>query len=58
VWQISLNRLEAMTAAELNQRIQRGQKTWTARRMLRRMLEHGWEHLLEISRRVEVNLAR
>lgn len=56
VWQISLNRLEAITPAELNQRIQRGGKTWTVRRMLRRMLEHCWEHLLEISRRAEANL--
>jgi hypothetical protein len=27
--------------------------TWTAHRALRRMLEHGWEHLQEISHRLE-----
>jgi lipopolysaccharide biosynthesis protein len=30
-----------------------GQVTWTARRALRRMLEHEWEHLLELSKRLD-----
>ena len=52
LWQISDARLEAMTEAERTQQVQHGQKTWTARRALRRMLEHHWEHLLEIARRL------
>ena len=52
LWQIIRVRLVAMTEAERTQTIQRGQVTWTARRMLRRMLEHEWEHLLEIAERL------
>jgi hypothetical protein len=51
-WDTTQARLEAMTAAERAQTVQRGQVTWTARRMLRRMLEHEWEHLLEIAERL------
>ena len=40
-----------MTETELGQAVKHGQVTWTARRGLRRMLEHSWEHLQEISRR-------
>jgi predicted RNase H-like HicB family nuclease len=50
-WDITRTRLEGMTGAERTQTVQRGQVTWTARRMLRRMLEHEWEHLLEIAAR-------
>ena len=31
---------------------QRGQKRWTARRGFRRLLEHPWEHLRELQRRL------
>ncbi len=51
-WHITRRRLEAMTEAERMQTTQRGQVTWTARRMMRRMLEHEWEHLLEIAERL------
>ena len=34
--------------------VSRGPVTWTARRVLRRMLEHDWEHLQELAQRVEV----
>ncbi len=46
-------RLEALTEAERSRAVPHGQLTWTARRALRRMLEHAWEHLSEISRRLE-----
>jgi len=46
-------RLEALTEAERSRSVPHGQLTWTARRALRRMLEHAWEHLSEISRRLE-----
>ena len=51
-WSITLVRLQTMTEAERTQMTQRGQVTWTARRMLRRMLEHEWEHLREIADRL------
>ncbi len=46
-------RLEAMTAEELTRVTEReGKPPRTARRMLRRMLEHEWEHLLELQARL------
>ena len=52
VWQISGARLAALTGAERAQQVPHGQVTWTASRALRRMLEHAWEHLVEIGERV------
>jgi len=45
-------RLAALSEAERAQSVPHGQVTWTARRALRRSLEHTWEHLEEISRRL------
>jgi uncharacterized damage-inducible protein DinB/predicted RNase H-like HicB family nuclease len=53
LWQISGARLEALTEAERTQEVPHGQVTWTARRALRRMLEHDWEHFGELTRRLE-----
>jgi predicted RNase H-like HicB family nuclease len=47
-------RLRAMTAAERDEVIMRGQSPWTARSAVRRMLEHGWEHYVEIAERLGV----
>jgi predicted RNase H-like HicB family nuclease/uncharacterized damage-inducible protein DinB len=52
VWQIAAARLQTMSETERTQRVAHGQVTWTARRALRRMLEHEWEHLLELSVRL------
>ena len=52
LWQISSARLESLTAAERRQSVKHGQVTWTARRAFRRLLEHDWEHLLELSERL------
>ncbi len=52
LWQISRLRLEALTDSERLQTVPHGQVTWTSRRCLRRMLEHAWEHLLEINERL------
>jgi hypothetical protein len=41
-----------MTDAEREQSLQRGQVTWTAKRAFRRLLEHPWEHLMEIADRL------
>jgi len=53
VWDITNARLESLTDEERKQLIPHGQVTWSARRCMRRMLEHGWEHLLEISVRLK-----
>jgi uncharacterized damage-inducible protein DinB/predicted RNase H-like HicB family nuclease len=52
LWQVSASRLEAITEAERQQTVQRGQVTWTVRRAFRRLLEHEWEHLVEIAERL------
>jgi predicted RNase H-like HicB family nuclease/uncharacterized damage-inducible protein DinB len=54
LWQLSAARLEAMTEAERTLPVPHGQVTWTARRGLRRMLEHTREHVLEINQRLPV----
>lgn len=54
LWQISTARLEVLTPAERKQLVKHGQVSWTARRALRRLLEHDWEHLLELSTRLNV----
>jgi hypothetical protein len=56
-WSITRARIESMTDAERRQMVRRGQVIWTARRMMRRMLEHEWEHLQEIATRLETSLA-
>jgi len=53
VWDITNARLESLTDDERKQLVPHGQVTWSARRCIRRMLEHGWEHLLEISERLK-----
>lgn len=47
-------RLEAITPEERKAQVQHGIKTWTARRMFRRMMEHQWEHLQEARVRLGV----
>lgn len=51
-WTISSARLAAMTDDEGTRQVQRGEKLWTARRGMRRTLEHEWEHFREIERRL------
>lgn len=53
LWEMMRVRLEAMTEGERTGTVQRGQVTWTARRALRRILEHPWEHLMEILERID-----
>ena len=52
VWRLIQARLEGLSEVERQQQVPHGQVTWTARRALRRMLEHGWEHRQEIARRL------
>ncbi|HTX92878.1 MAG TPA: DinB family protein [Anaerolineales bacterium] len=53
LWHLTRTRLEALSEAERRQSVPHGQVTWTARRALRRMLEHAWEHRMEISTRLK-----
>jgi hypothetical protein len=57
LWAIGTARLAAMTESERTQQVAHGQVTWTGRRGLRRMLEHQWEHLLELSHRLDAPVA-
>ena len=54
LFQASENRLESLSAEEMTRFVPHGQVTWSIRRMFRRMLEHAWEHLMEIEDRLEV----
>lgn len=47
------DRLGSMTADDLGRVVERdGRPRWTARRMFRRLLEHEWEHCLELRSRL------
>ena len=52
LWAVTHARLAAMDDDERTRTVQRGEKQWTARRGMRRMLEHQWEHLREVERRL------
>lgn len=52
VWRLNAERFATLTPRELSVRVPHGQVTWTARRALRRSLEHAWEHLREIEARL------
>lgn len=54
LWHLLDARLGEITPAIRKEQTQRGEKLWTARRGFRRMLEHPWEHLREIERRLEM----
>jgi predicted RNase H-like HicB family nuclease/uncharacterized damage-inducible protein DinB len=55
--EIVLARLTAMTEDELTRVVEReGKAPRTARRMLRRLLEHEWEHVLELRARLEASV--
>ena len=45
-------RLRAMSKEERAQVIMRGQTPWSARAAVRRMVEHAWEHYVEIAERL------
>ncbi len=45
-------RLATLTDDERSRAVQRGKTAQTARRMLRKMLEHEWEHVLELQARL------
>ena len=49
---LEVERLRTMQDVERSTVIMRGQSPWSARRALRSMLEHSWEHYVEISMRL------
>lgn len=51
LWAVDESRWRTLSAVELTQTFRHGQQTWTARRGLRRALEHDWEHLQELRER-------
>lgn len=55
VMSLSSERVAAATDEEMARQVNRGAKTWTVARTLRRMLEHTWEHLREIEERTGAN---
>ena len=52
LWETGVERLTALSEEERSKQVPHGQVTWTARRCLRRTLEHEWEHLREIAARL------
>jgi uncharacterized damage-inducible protein DinB/predicted RNase H-like HicB family nuclease len=50
---LEIERIRSLTAEERSQQIVHWKRIWTARKVLRRMLEHEWEHLVELSVRLE-----
>ena len=50
--EILVKRIRAMTEAERTRVVTRGKEQRTARRMMRRTLEHEWEHVLELQSRL------
>jgi len=58
LWQLLDSQLDRITPEVRSAEIQRGEKLWTARRSCRRALEHPWEHLREMQRRMDGEHAR
>ncbi len=47
-----IERLRALTPQEMSEPFSHWKNTWTARKVMRRMLEHQWEHLVELKERL------
>jgi predicted RNase H-like HicB family nuclease/uncharacterized damage-inducible protein DinB len=47
-----LGKLRSFSPQELSEVVTRGKQVLTVRRMVRRMLEHEWEHLMELKERL------
>lgn len=55
LFELEQARLGAMSKDERSEVILRGQSPWSARAAVRRMLEHAWEHHLEIAERLKAS---
>jgi predicted RNase H-like HicB family nuclease len=51
---LEVERLRTMTDEERSTVVMRGQSPWTVRYAVRQMLEHAWEHYIEIAERLGV----
>ncbi|HJW83345.1 MAG TPA: hypothetical protein VJ754_03475 [Anaerolineae bacterium] len=49
---IEIERIWSLTPEERTRAVEHWKQTWTARKVIRRMLEHEWEHLVELSERL------
>ncbi len=49
---LEIERIRSLTEEERSQQVVQWKRIWTARKVLRRMLEHEWEHLIELSERL------
>jgi predicted RNase H-like HicB family nuclease len=54
MFKLELERLRTMSNQERSQVVMRGQSPWTVRYAVRQMLEHAWEHYIEIAERLGV----
>ncbi len=52
VQSVEYARLRSLTMKERSEPILYGKDTWTTRKVVRRMLEHRWEHLVELHERL------
>jgi predicted RNase H-like HicB family nuclease len=52
---LEVERLRSMTDDERSAVVMRGQQPWTVRYAVRQMLEHAWEHYVEIAERLGVD---
>jgi len=50
--QIEIERIWSLTPDERAKSVEHWKQTWTARKVIRRMIEHEWEHLIELSERL------
>jgi hypothetical protein len=55
VFALEVERLSSMTDEERSAVVMRGQSPWTVRYAVRQMLEHAWEHYIEIAERLGID---
>jgi uncharacterized damage-inducible protein DinB/predicted RNase H-like HicB family nuclease len=48
-----IERIRSLSEEERSRSSEHWKRRWTARKVLRRMLEHEWEHLIELSERLD-----
>lgn len=52
VRKVEISRIRSLREEERARTVEHWKRTWTARKVLRRMLEHEWEHLVELRERL------
>ena len=56
VRKVEISRILSLSEEERARTVEHWKRTWTARKVLRRMLEHEWEHLVELNDYFAVSL--